>query len=379
MSEQTREVIYPEIEVRLMNGDSTLTCEDAKEFLGWVIPEEDGASFISEQTHFRDIAGRTVFCHNTTAFQRRWIKKSYNKLKWDILKGQFHFNGEPVIIGQTGFILDGKHRLAALVLAVEEWKRNPERYPYWKTEPHIDLIVVSGIEEDPSVANTIGTGITRSISDSLFASGFFEGHPKKEVVKMTRMLENAVRLLWSRTGAEYDAFSPTISHAEAFDFIDNHPYLIDCVKTVYTQNKEQDGTLQSFIPLGYLSAAMYLMATSDSTQEQLDVYKSSINPNQEQLTINEDTVDKYIYALAKKEETVGPILMAIADLFGQGINNSMESLGVLAKGWELFKHEQPITRKLVRLKTKVLDGIRHVEEDPTFGGIDLGIHVSEEN
>jgi hypothetical protein len=70
-----------------------------------------------------------------------------------IEKGQFAFNGQPVIISKNNLLMDGQHRLAAIVKSKKSQK----------------LLIVYGIEED--VMHTIDTGKKRSAADVLKING----------------------------------------------------------------------------------------------------------------------------------------------------------------------------------------------------------------
>lgn len=90
--------------------------------------------------------------------ERNSINRPLKKHTKDFLKaqmaaGEFAFNGEPIIFGRKGNLLNGQHRLTA---ASEE-------------EESLDTLVVFGIEE--LLFSTIDTGSVRSNADALTIAG----------------------------------------------------------------------------------------------------------------------------------------------------------------------------------------------------------------
>lgn len=78
-------------------------------------------------------------------------------LKSEILSGNWQYNGQPIIIGETGRLLDGQHRMTAVV----------------ETGIPIETNVMRGIKESAFV--TIDTGKVRGGSDVLSIAGSKHG------------------------------------------------------------------------------------------------------------------------------------------------------------------------------------------------------------
>lgn len=97
-----------------------------------------------------DYAG-TLLSKNTK--NRTVIKCHLRKLEEVLRRGEWVFNGEPIIVASSGRVLDGQHRLMACV----------------NTGISIDAIVVFGIDE--SVFDTIDQGATRTIGNVLDVDG----------------------------------------------------------------------------------------------------------------------------------------------------------------------------------------------------------------
>jgi len=358
-----REILYPEPEARFFDSEEPLDAETAKQLLGWRETSK------GEKHHIKDSFKRSVICDHTTRFQRFWYPKVIEDLKWKILGGQWEFNFETIIVGKTGWILDGKHRLAALVMAQQEWEKDPDQYPYWEDEPFIQTLVGLGAEERDRVVNTISTGKMRTVSESLFSSGMVDGYELKEAKKACRVLEFAVRVLWQRTGAKEDAFNPKINHSEAFGFLDNHPGLMSTVKVVMEENGGAERRIIQLLPGGHAAALLYLMSVSKSNPVS---YGKRRHEDQLDFSLQE-RAEEYWVKLSTRDSSVAPIISAIAKLADAGNTSVHERVGIIIKGWSLFASKKKITSDLIRLKvTKNKDGMRTLAEDPTVAGIDVG-------
>lgn len=365
-------MLYPVVEANICNDGIPLTAEDAQSLLGWMV-ELDGQTFPSEKIQFKDIHGKNVCCTMTERFQRRYYPGLARQLMFSILKGDWELNGDTVVIGKSGYVLDGKHRLIALALAAQEWNRNPERYPFWKEEPYIETIVVYGLPEAPRVVNTIGTGKSRSISDSLYATQIFgEGVSRKDAAQMAKMLEHAIRFLWDRTGERQDAYLPRIDHSDALDFVGRHPTMMECVRTVYLENGGTDRRLSRYLSLGYLSGLMYLMACSGNDGK---VYLESPERNEGVLgdLKRMDLADQFIALLGGGDKILKPYRDLLAAAESQLGGATLEvKLGFLIKAWNHWANGKPVTSKNLCLNVEEKEGKIILAECPTVGGIDQG-------
>lgn len=365
-------MLYEEIGATVFEGDYALTAEQAKKFLGWTTPEPDGDPFSFSNTHLKDREGKTVWCNQCTTFQRIFYRKAYETVMWDILSGQWVFNGETVIIGNYGNVLDGKHRLTALVLAVQEWERNPDRYPHWETEPTVDVIVVTGISEEQRVVQTIGTGKARSLADSIYSSGIFQDRSKSELTTLSKMLDHSVRFVWERTHAVDDAYSPVLSHADAMDFVGRHPTLVEVCETIFEINGKREKSVQKLLTLGYASGLCYLMAASRSD---LNEYLASDVRDESALNFDaRDAAEDFWTNLAGNEESHKPLRSALATLDNFGGGSVLDRVSLIAKAWSLLQGGEKVTEaKLVLKKEPLVEGgVPCLLEFPTVGGIDQG-------
>jgi hypothetical protein len=367
-----REELYPQKEARICEGEDALTVEHVKLILGWT-EEGENEKFSSNDVHLKDGLGTSIHCANITRFQRVYTFGNLKKLMWEILGGNWRLNGETISIGKTGFVLDGKHRLAALVLAAQEWERNPERYPFWKEEPELEAILILGIEESADLVNTIGVGKPRSLADSIYASGLFEDVSRAEATRLSRCLEHAVRLLWDRTGARNDAYNPRIGHSEAFDFIERHPTLIHCVRTVFLEEGDKDRRISRWLPLGYTAGLLYLMSTEGAD---VTAYREAAEPTEALLgpLVSLEKADAFLAAVGSRDPELKALFDWLEAASANGNTNQSEHMAVWLKTWNLFLQEKKVTTKGIDLKVEFKDGQRMLIEDPVAGGIDLGVH-----
>lgn len=364
-----REIIYPTRDVRSYSEEDgyPLDVETAMQLLGWVEPE-DGDKF--DEFMFKDRNGKTIRAMNAERFQRFYYASNAISLMWDILNGNWEFNFETIVIGKTGYVLDGKHRLIALVFAYQEWSENPDLYPRWlEGPPTIDVIVGFGADERKELVNTIGTGKPRSLADSLYASGLFEDESTASVKRLCKMTQHAVRLLWQRTGASSHVQNDKASHSDCLDFIDRHPSILQAVKTIYYEDDEN--RITQILSRGYAAALLYLMSMSNTSSEE---YHKSDNPT-EMMCKNgmEEKAEEFWLKIAHREPSVRPVCDKITELSEGGNVNAFDRIAVIVKGWNEYKSKGKVNKSTVQIKTTVDDfGVRHLLEDPIIGGIDLG-------
>lgn len=97
---------------------------------------ENARALLRRNTHNRDVNGLRV-----------------EQYAADMAAGNWHLNGEAVKIGSNGAILDGQHRLLAIVEAGQT----------------IELLIVTGL--DPKTQETMDQGLPRSFGDVLQLRG----------------------------------------------------------------------------------------------------------------------------------------------------------------------------------------------------------------
>jgi len=267
--EELREIIYPEIEVRLCLDDDPITEKQAEFLLGWKEVEEQANAML------KDEYGKFIVTTKNNS-NRPLAMGDVRSLMSDILGGKWNFNGESMIFGKTGVCFSAQHRLIALKLACQRWridllnsiKEATElrclpiyRWSFWKDkEPCITSVMVFGVEEKDEIINTLDTGRGRSYSDAVYRCAELKHLSPKDRKLCARMLDHAVRLLWERTGAGLGAYSKKVTHADRMDFWHRHPSVLRAVGHIAESNR--DGSLTKLLSPGYLSGMLYLMAAS---------------------------------------------------------------------------------------------------------------------
>ena len=368
----SRPVIYEKRSVKVCEGDKSLTSDQAKKLLGWT-QETEQAKFNSDYL-LKDWTGNKVRCFNNIN-NRPLYSTVWQTLMQEILRRRWRFNGEPIIIGKTGLILNGQHTLVALAMAAQEWELNKDRWAdYWPTEPTLEKLVVFGVDEDDAVVNTMDTCKPRSLADVIYRSEFFVDMSSKDRRQVARIADYAVRMLWHRTGAGMDAFAPRRTHAESLDFINRHPKILECIKHVYIENGEEN--LSPLLSLGYLSALMYLMGSckTDRENEEKSGYSQVSAPSETQLNWDMwDLANDYLVLLASGNNDVKPVRKAIADVAANGLGSITARCALLIKGWNVFSCGDTISPDDLALSwVEHEDGSKVLTECPIVGGIDLG-------
>ena len=137
---------------------------------------------------------------NNRLIRRQAIDKYAN----DIEKGHWQLNGSSIKFSSEGVLLDGQHRLLAIV----------------KTGKSVMTDVVFGI--DPEAFKTIDTGMPRRVADIIGMAG--------ETNAAT--LASACRLQWLADNKKLNTseFNTKVSTEETFETIGRHPGLRDAVQ-----------------------------------------------------------------------------------------------------------------------------------------------------
>lgn len=366
-----REAIYPTVTSKVCSGETAITVQQAKELLGW--QEETEAEPFKNKFMLQTADGTKVRCNNNR--NNREFKHSL-ALKWtgEILKGNWQLNGETIIIGCTGQTLSAQHRLVGLVMAGQEWAKEPSKWPFWQEEPTLQTILVTGICEGDATVNTIDTAKPRSLADVLYRSPLFAKMQQGDRSKCARITEAAIGILRERTGATLNAFSPgKPTHSDSVNFLDNHLKLVACVKHIYEENGEDK--IHTYLPLGEASALMFLMGCCTSDQSK---YKAAETPCEKLLDWATWTkAENFWVQFAGNDKSMLPIRTVLGQLgtaneTGKATNN--ERRAVMVQAWNAFANGQPITESVLEL-AHVTDQetlVRKLVDCPVVGGIDIG-------
>ena len=175
-----REVVHPKVRSVVCSGDTAITIPKAKQLLGW--REVEGGEYL-----FKDHRTKRIVCDNNVT-NRPIYNAVIERLKQDLLRRRWVLNGEPIIIGRTGLILNGQHTLIALVLTEQEIALRPKVWgALWADgPPTMDKVIIYGIAEDDDTVNTMDTCKPRSFADALFRSEYYDALPKGSRQKMAK-------------------------------------------------------------------------------------------------------------------------------------------------------------------------------------------------
>jgi hypothetical protein len=354
-------ILYERVEIEVHGPDDPLTVEDAKYLLGWEEAKKDGAHDLI------DAEGKRIRLAKNTMnrpFRASWAKT----LAGEILNGRWRLNYEPLLFGKSGAIISAQHRLVALVLAAQEWAKDKDRWT-WKGEPTIQVLCVVGVEEDDQVVNTIDTGVPRSLADVIYRSPYFDGMSRGERSKAARCCDYAVRLLWYRTGAKRDAFSPQRTHAESLDFLDRHTKLLDAVKHTLIEDGGK-GKLQHYVSPGYAAGLLYLFGSSATDPKP---YRSARVQDESLLDFSRwRQAQTFFVLLAGRSPKLEALTVSLAELLdrGEAVNNSMR-WALLVSAWNAWIDGGKVEPENLALEYVTdRNGNTALAEEPTCGGID---------
>lgn len=149
-----------------------------------LVTPEMAAEWLNRNTHNRTLRDAKV-----------------EEFKEAILRGEWKYNGEPIRFSKEGTLLDGQHRLWAIMLA----------------ERAVECLVVTGLEEEVQV--TIDTGTRRTLGDSLKLMGYPQAGTLAATINMKWKIDN---------GEVRTSTNPTFSQAIAL--FEKHEGLVEGVR-----------------------------------------------------------------------------------------------------------------------------------------------------
>ena len=385
-----RKVRFPEYSTRIAVGDDALTVDEARDILGWEETDDREAAILTDRR------GKHVLCTNNVG-NRPLSMPNVDALIQELLRKRWRVNGEPIIVGKTGTVLNGQHSLIALILAEQDREDGfPESAGYtedaqkiyaknWPNPITLEKFVVYGIDESDDVVNTMDTCKPRSLWEVICRSPFFASMKMADRRNASKMCEHAVRLVWHRTGAG-SAFDLRKTHAESLDFITRHPKLLECVRHIYEENggnsQEEGRKISKYVSLGYAAGMMYLMAASASDEEKY--YKAS-NPSERALDFSRfDKAAEFWLFFADGSPEFKEVRNALGALANAdtGTGGTMaEKLAILVTAWNLYVEGTGFTAKRLELEYHTNDdGVRKLlDSDVTVGGIDKGPAPAEDD
>lgn len=389
-----------------LNENNPLTYDIAAEFLGL---RTDTETVKLGDNYLCKIHGvGKILCENNDnnrPFSKDWMES----LAQDILQKNWKRNLENIIIGETGRVISGQHRLVGLLHAVQIW-RDPELGKYyrkeWPEEPYIETIVACGCEEDEATIRTIDNVKTRTLADVFFTSGFFAKENTQDRETLSKITQYTVQFLWKRTGASNDPNNSHLTHSEAVEFVRNHPKVLKCVNHIFTEakktskNKEKLGDgISRYISPGLAAGLTYLMAACNSDGEAYRKKAARGTANEKNLDFSaldkalefwsglclehwEPDSTPFKHVKNARRSVIGDKKEESGFVFGKGGGSRNEGIAVLCKAWFEFLNGGALTPKNLKLlveldwdesgghKTIADVTLKDADRNCCFGGID---------
>jgi hypothetical protein len=146
-------------------------------------------------------------------------------------RGEWVLNGESIKLGVDGTLLDGQHRLQAIIEA----------------ETAIEVLVVRNLAS--AVQDTVDTGRRRRLADILMVEGYTDPNGLAAALNILHRYRIQVRLDYSHTNAP--------SSAQALKLIEAEPHIRESVRVGRNVTKEIGG------PIGVFSAMHHVFFEAD--------------------------------------------------------------------------------------------------------------------
>ena len=371
--QQKREVIYDKVVTKLRTGTRAMTVEDAIALLGWCEDEKEAVERGFTEHHYEMENGTKVWFFNNFA-NRPIYSSNVAALKQKHLNREMVFNAEPIKIGRTGIVVDGQHFSISLIEAEKERLANLEKWAkHWQGPITAEKLIVYGIEESDTVMNSMDCVRPRSSTDVIFRSDFYADKSRAVRLKLSSITDTAVRLLWERTGAKLDAWSPYRTHGETIDFIRRHMRICDAVRHI--ANVDKDGELSPIIGAGIASGIMYLQAASDA--DSAAYYGEPLKPVhlREEKGLGFANWDKAceFWDALPKSDSFKTVREAITSLFEGG--TVTEKKAILLRAWSKFVEGKAFRNVALGdddYTKPSATGHRKLAAPPRLTGIDLG-------
>lgn len=195
----------------------------------------------------------------TPAIAREWLKKNASNrsvrrrhveaLARAMKAGRWKFNYETIIFSDTGRLLNGQHRLEAVILSGVS----------------IEIGVVRNAPED--IYTTLDQGTRRRASDDLQAAGHVNTQRLAATARIVIMWDEAL-----------PTKSSGIDKTEIVDFVTQHPDLADFVSMV---NGRKGGGAGDLIPVSALAAVGWMATHTPEYKAKFDEFLEKLNSGAE--------------------------------------------------------------------------------------------------
>ncbi|PJM79979.1 hypothetical protein [Bifidobacterium scaligerum] len=155
---------------------------------------------------------KELLAHNT--HNRKVIQSRVNVWAESMKRGEWQFNGQPIVIAKDGTILDGQHRLLACV----------------QSGATIPVLIIIGVEQDAQ--DTMDTGKARTLSDVLSLRG------EKNATNLAALLTGLVKSEKYMLSAAFNGGSNyPVTNGECLEYLRQHPEVRDTVNIVKPASK----------------------------------------------------------------------------------------------------------------------------------------------
>lgn len=410
-----KDILYPSEEERakgilytaeMCYGPGALTVDQSKALLGWrEVEAKEGALF-------RDRHGKFIVCDNDTT-NREIVWSKVEELVQTHLSRRndgtpcWEFNGEPILVGKYGSILNGQKSLISHVLAEQDRLsdiEDPKSSPYqgrlkklWPEPIVMEKMVIFGISEDDHVVNTLDTAQPRTLSDVMYRSEYLRSMSRETRSAASKIAGYAINVVWARTGAGDLAFMPRKTHDAATEFLERHKRILNAVKWMAEENADKveytnsEGTVikvgrvQRFIEASRAAALLYLMAASGTDPAK---YMKGKPPSEKQADFSRwEKAEEFWTLLVGDSPGFEPVRVALARLANTDTGRKPtpdEKIIVLCKAWKAFvagEEFKPAALKPKYIVHKDPDGNitdSELVNDWCFDGIDVYTALEEE-
>jgi hypothetical protein len=373
-------VVYDTIDIKLFSSDprimqgfcgeersEPLTVDIAKQLLGWEELANDAKNHL-----LLDKYGKKIRCRANLE-NRPYYPQLAEDWMLEVLRKKWKLNCETIIIDKYGNVHDGQHRLIGLVLAVQAWELDSKKpkdervwQDFWPTVPTLDALVALGIEGDDDTVNTIGTGKRRSETDVLYRSERLKNRPDRERLELSKVLANAVKLLWHRTNQKAGSLAPRRPHSELFEYLARHERLWKCAEFIYNEVGVTD---KLYVGPGTAAGLLYLMGSASSEAETYATVQA-----EEALSWDlYEKAEEFFVEFANKTKKIEALLKVLDDIpveVGGGYGRDLRC-GTIIKAWTQYSCNKKLTEDDIRVETGELDGRPVLAERPRIGGIDI--------
>lgn len=220
---------------------------------------------------------------------RKLSKGHVSFLARQMEEGKWQFDGQPIRLDVYGRLLDGQHRLSAVV----------------ESDSDIDFLIVSGLDEE--TFKTMDTGKIRSGGDALSAMGIkYSG----DIAAMCKTVTNFKR------GRRSDSGFHRVSNTDIISWYNENTHVIDLLK----EADKLKSSFSSVLSRTFIASFMYLF-------------------NEKSVLHSEDFMRKLCVGLGI--DTSSPIFVLRKKLIQDRMSKSSlpqrEKMAIIIKAWNAYR------------------------------------------